>query len=164
MKKWKYWWMLFLISLVHGGIFLLSMLTLLFSGERQAGMTESEVRALILVPGLCLLAVLVLLAILLYTLLRGLSIRREATISLGELLTVRGLRGFGLIGRLLLFAALAPAALLGLMCLFRGGFDLAFYLLTGDLFLLFLYGWRRTAVRSARAARRARRLEGGQAG
>lgn len=142
MKKWAFWIMMCVVSILNG---------VFFFGASASAMNQGvdgvdNQAALLFIPLLWIIAVLVLIAINIYTLVQGSKIERNQTISLLEIFQLSGLSkkvkklkiAFLLITSLLM--------ILGYSLFAQEMIWAVSYALSGGLLLLLLYTWKETSV------------------
>lgn len=149
MKKWIFWITMCITSILNGVFF--------FGASASAmsrGLDEVDNQAaLLFIPILWMIAVIVLLAINIYTLVQGSNIKRNQTINFLDIFHL-----FGLSKKVKVF----KIVFLLITCLFMiFGYSLfaeemiwaVSYALSGGVLLLFLYSWTKTSVRNSRVAK-----------
>lgn len=145
MKKWLFWCVMCLVSLLNGGFFFHASLHAMRRGLDGA----DNQAALIFVPFLWLLAVLVLVLINGYTLIRGIRLDKEQTICLMDVLRLSGLSKRVKAGRIVFMIAIALLMLFGYSLFAAEIIWAAAYALSGGALLLFLYTWNKAAAQTA---------------
>ena len=144
MKKWLFWCVMCLASLLNGASFFKASLHAM---RRGLDGTDNQA-ALIFVPFLWFLAIFVLVLINGYTLMRGIKIEREQTICLMDIFRLSGLSKRAKAGRILFMIATAILMLFGYSLFAAEIMWAASYALSGGALLLFLYAWARTAAQA----------------
>ena len=146
MRKWPFWFLMCLTSLVNGAIFYGQSRAVLLGGidgvENQA--------SLLFIPVLWAAAAAVLVSLNLSTLMGGRNVKSS------QKLHPLGMFRFSLLdkreitGRLAFLAILCLLMLFGYF-LFNAGLPSAAYALSGGLLLLLLYTWQDACVKARRA-------------
>lgn len=143
MKKWFFWTAMCAASLLNGGAFFGASLYAMRQGvegvENQA--------ALLFVPFLWVLAAFVVVLINIYTLICGIKIETGQMIRLLDPLRLSGLSPKARAGRIVFMAITSLLMLFGYSLFAAEVVWAAAYALSGGALLLFLYAWRKAAVR-----------------
>ncbi len=142
MKKWAFWMTMWLVSILNGALFFGASLSAMNRGldgvENQA--------AFLFVPLLWAMAALVLIAISLYTLVRGMKIKRERVIGLFDIFQTTGLSKKAKAHRAAFLIMTGFLMLFGYSLFAKEAVWAVSYALTGGALLLFLYAWEKASV------------------
>lgn len=143
MKKWAFWATMCALSILNGGCF--------FGGSASAmnrGLEDVDNQAaLLFIPLLWIIAGMVLLAMNLSTLARGMRMERNQRIDLSELFQRAGLSPRAKAHRTVFLIMTSLLMLLGFLLFAEEIMWAALYALSGGALLLTLYVWRRAPVR-----------------
>lgn len=145
MKKWIFWTVMCVVSLLNGGFFGGAS----FQAMRQGLDGVDNQAALIFIPFLWVVAAFVLILLNGYTLIRGVSIKREQIICLTDVFRLSGLSGRAKAGRITFIVAAILLMLFGYGLFAGEALWAVAYALSGGALLLFLYAWQGAAIRGA---------------
>ena len=138
MKKWTFWTAMCLVSILNGAVFFTASLN-----SMQRGIDGADNQAaLLFVPLLWIAAALVLVGLNVYTLIRGMAIKKGQMICVSGVFDLSGLSRRAAAGRISFFVITCLLMLFG-YCLFASEAVLSIaYALSGGVLLLFLYVWK----------------------
>ena len=143
MKKWFFWITMCLVSILNGAAFFGASISALNRGlngvDNQA--------ALLFIPFLWIIAVFVLVVLNICTLIRGMNIKKEQIIHLLDVFHLSGLSKRAKISRAGFIIITCFLMLFGYSLFAAERMWSVAYALSGGILLLFLYTWKRAAVR-----------------
>lgn len=148
MKKWAFWITMCIVSILNGVFFFEASARAMNRGlegvDNQA--------ALLFIPFLWIIAVLVLVTINGYTLVRGIKIERNQIIGLFDIFQLSGLSKKAKAYRIAFFIITGLLILLGYSLFAEEVIWAVSYAISGGVLLLFLYIWKKASVECGHAA------------
>lgn len=148
MKKWAFWVTMCVVSILNGVCFFGASASAMNRGIHEV----DNQAALLLIPLFWIIAVLVLIAINIYTLVQGSKIKRNQTISLFEIFQLSGLSKKAKVFKISFLLITCLLMVLGYSLFAKEMIWSVSYALSGGILLLFLYSWKNTSVQLGRIA------------
>lgn len=148
MKKWNFWITMCVVSILNGVFFFGASASAMNKGLAGA----DNQAALLFIPLFWIMALLVLIAINIYTLVQGRKIKRNQIIGLLEIFQLSGLSKKARVFKITFLLITCLLMILGYSLFAQEMIWAVSYALSGGALLLLLYMWRKTSVKHGRAA------------
>lgn len=142
MRKWHFWFLMCTLSLLHGAIFYIASRKAMAGGI--AGVENQS--ALLLIPLLWVIAIFVIAAIDLLTLVGGSKMKRNRCVELLVLFQLSGVPSNTRIIRIASIAGICLLMVFGYWLFLAEAVLAAFYALSGGIWLVLLYAWTRESA------------------
>lgn len=148
MKKWAFWITMCVVSILNGVFFFGASVS-----EMNQGLDRVDNQAaLLFIPLLWIIAVLVLIAINIYTLVQGSKMERNQTIRLLDTFQLSGLSKKVKVFKIAFLITTCLLMILGYSLFAKEVIWAICYALSGGVLLLLLYTWKKTSVQRGRFA------------